>query len=135
MTRYVAGFLFSEDCSEVVLIRKNKGPSNMAGFLNAVGGKIEDDDIDENFAMFREFLEETGLSTYPAVWQVFHTETFNDTDHVTFFVAKSKHHHKVCSLTSEEVFVLPVQEVIGKVDELKVFHNVPYLINKALGFF
>lgn len=107
----------------------------MAGYLNAVGGKIEADDVDEHFAMFREFLEETGLYTNPAVWNTFHTETFNDTDHVTFFVAKSKHYNKVCSLTSEEVFVLPVHEVMGKIDELKVFHNVPYLINKALEFY
>jgi 8-oxo-dGTP diphosphatase len=56
---YVVGFLFNEDKSRVLLIRKNR-PEWMAGQLNGVGGKIE---LGESplSAMEREFWEEAGL--------------------------------------------------------------------------
>ena len=40
-TRYVLGFLFRDNCTSVVLIRKDK-PRWQAGLLNGVGGKIND---------------------------------------------------------------------------------------------
>lgn len=57
---YVAGFLFSEDYSKIVLIRKNK-PEWQAGAYNGVGGKIELTDDSPLMAMIREFKEETGV--------------------------------------------------------------------------
>ena len=57
--RYVDGFLFNNESSKVVLIRKTR-PDWMAGKLNAVGGKIEPGET-EHDAMVREFLEETGV--------------------------------------------------------------------------
>ena len=59
MIRYVAGFLFSECRSRVLLIRKVK-PEWQAGLLNAVGGKIEPGESPAE-AMTREGEEETGL--------------------------------------------------------------------------
>lgn len=56
---YVAGFLFNEPMSLVVLVRKQK-PEWQAGKLNAVGGKIEENETPFQ-AMEREFAEETGL--------------------------------------------------------------------------
>lgn len=57
--KYVVGFLISQNCKRVVLIRKNR-PQWQAGKLNGVGGHIEDGETPIK-AMMREFLEETGV--------------------------------------------------------------------------
>lgn len=58
---HVLGFAFSEDKTNVVLIRKNR-PEWQAGLLNGVGGKL-DRELDEGYdgCMVREFFEETGV--------------------------------------------------------------------------
>jgi len=58
MQTYVVGFLFSDDLSKVVLIRK-KRPPYQEGLLNGVGGEIKVGEWKHD-AMRREFLEETG---------------------------------------------------------------------------
>jgi len=60
MTEYVAGFLFSPDEKQVLLIRKNR-PEWQKGMINGIGGHIEPEETSEE-AMSREFLEETGLN-------------------------------------------------------------------------
>lgn len=60
--QYVAGFLFSRDLKNVMLIRKTK-PAWQAGKLNAIGGKIEPGET-EYGAMVREFEEETGIKHF-----------------------------------------------------------------------
>jgi 8-oxo-dGTP diphosphatase len=71
MTDYVVGF--RTDRESVVLIRKNK-PAWQAGRLNGVGGKIEPSDGGSSqFAMAREFHEETGRFTYRSEWERFAT--------------------------------------------------------------
>jgi 8-oxo-dGTP diphosphatase len=69
ITKYVAGFMFSADKTEVALIRKNK-PAWQKGLLNGIGGKIEpgEQPID---AMWREFQEETASYVPPNYWQHF----------------------------------------------------------------
>lgn len=63
---YVVGFMFNSDRSRVLLIEKNR-PAWQAGKLNGVGGKLEDGE-DPNFAMAREFREETGIDTEAQDW-------------------------------------------------------------------
>ncbi len=57
---YVCGFCFSEDKKRVVLIKK-KIPEWQRGYLNGIGGKVEDKDTSLLSAMGREFKEEVGL--------------------------------------------------------------------------
>lgn len=59
MINYVAGLLFNEDGSEVVLIHKQK-PSWQKNRFNAIGGKVEEGET-AIAAMHREFREETGV--------------------------------------------------------------------------
>lgn len=66
MIDYVNGFCFTKDGTEVVLIHK-KRPKWMAGMLNGVGGKIEEDESPFT-AMTREFEEETGVITRASDW-------------------------------------------------------------------
>lgn len=56
---YVTGFLFGDDGSDVLLIRKTR-PEWQAGKLNGIGGKVEDGECPAS-AMSREFAEETGV--------------------------------------------------------------------------
>ncbi len=55
---YVVGFLFDLNFDKVVLIEKQK-PEWQKGFLNGVGGKIENSETPTD-AMAREFKEEVG---------------------------------------------------------------------------
>lgn len=57
MTSYVAGFCFDKILQNVLLIFKNK-PEWQKGKLNAIGGKIEENETPLQ-AMQREFKEET----------------------------------------------------------------------------
>ena len=65
--KYVAGFMFNLARTEVALIRKTK-PEWQKGFLNGIGGKIEEGECEID-AMCREFEEETGLKTYYYDWK------------------------------------------------------------------
>ncbi len=60
MNFYVVGFAFSEDRNSVLLIKKLR-PKWMKGYLNGIGGKIEDGEMIFD-TMNRECMEETGLS-------------------------------------------------------------------------
>ena len=59
LNKYVVGFAFSEDCNNILLIRKNK-PEWQKGLLNGIGGKIEAGEFPLD-AMTRECEEEAGL--------------------------------------------------------------------------
>lgn len=65
--KYVLGFLFSADMQSVALIHKNK-PAWQRGKFNGIGGKLEDGETAVQ-AMYREFLEETGVITDPMQWK------------------------------------------------------------------
>lgn len=85
MKTYVLGFLFSEDRSKVLLIRKHY-PKWQRGLLNGIGGKIEANEQGRQ-AMRREFREEAGLTIddwewmgnlYGIDWKVFVYRAFGD---------------------------------------------------------
>ncbi len=66
---YVVGFAFTEDRSQVVLIRKNR-PEWQVGKLNGVGGAISPNE-DGISCIVREFQEETGVITHDQEWECF----------------------------------------------------------------
>ncbi len=66
-TRYVRGFMFSDDWLRVLLIRKLK-PKWQFGLLNGIGGHIEKGESEAE-AMVREFKEETGVQTTKDEWK------------------------------------------------------------------
>src|ERR1700722_412743 len=66
MTEYVLGFAFGAH-NQVLLIEKNK-PDWQKGKLNGVGGKVEETDTSDVFAMMREVEEETGITTTEQQW-------------------------------------------------------------------
>ncbi len=64
---YVLGFMFSLDCTEVLLIKKIK-PEWQIDKINGVGGKVEKNEFFVD-AMVREFIEETGIGTIDQDWK------------------------------------------------------------------
>jgi 8-oxo-dGTP diphosphatase len=61
MQQYCLGFIFLEDKSSVVLIKKSR-PAWQKGKLNGIGGHVESGE-DPRSAMIRECYEETGVYT------------------------------------------------------------------------
>lgn len=69
MKKYVLGFAFNEDRTQVALIMKLR-PVWQANKLNGIGGKIEAGEK-PHAALVREFREEAGVSTAQTEWQLF----------------------------------------------------------------
>ncbi|MCE5309665.1 MAG: NUDIX domain-containing protein [Acidobacteriales bacterium] len=129
MTKYVAGFLFSDDRQRVALIHKNHGPAVLVGKWNAIGGKrnlgapgLPDESADA--AMWREFLEETGVGV---AWTPFLRLRGKDWQ-VDFF-------HAFCSLDLANVRTMESEEVrVFDIENLpKVVPNLRWIIPMALG--
>lgn len=130
MIQYVAGFMFSPNFKNVLLIEKNK-PKWQEGKYNAIGGKIEADETAVS-AMVREFREECGLDTEEKDWNLYCCIS-GDGYKVYFYWATSEIWSGYESKTTEEVFDLYVDhlyEVRGKlIKNLKWL--IPLAIDKA----
>lgn len=116
---YVVGFLFSEDLKRVVLIHKTK-PDWQVGFLNGVGGKVEQNEM-PLYAMRREFQEETGLDL--DAWKPY-ANLEGDDWVVYFFNNVSKYIDKVQTTTKEKVEIFNVEDI----NTLPVIPNLKWLI-------
>lgn len=124
-TKYVAGFLFSPDFKDVVLIRKKK-PAWQAGYLNAVGGKIEELETPLD-AQIREFREETGVQIND--WKLFCKISGNDYS-VDFFYAVSEQYIDVSTTTDEVIRIANVDYILGS--SATVIYNLKWLIPLAI---
>jgi 8-oxo-dGTP diphosphatase len=126
---YVAGFLFSPDYQQVVLIKKEK-PAWQAGKLNAVGGKVE---LGETpvIAMSREFEEEAGLKIDD--WKSFCTLS-GEGYVVHFFYSVSDDFKASKTCTHESVGTYVTSDIIAssqpKVPE--ILHNISWLMTLVL---
>lgn len=84
MRKYVVGFLFWRGW--VLLVKKNK-PEWQKGFLNGIGGKMEEHDEDAHAAMVREWKEEVGIPVpEPRDWRQFAVESGLDDDRIKWTV-------------------------------------------------
>lgn len=139
---YVCGFLFTDDLSQVILIRKNK-PEWQYGKFNGVGGKIEvigtASTSDERpllekpeDAMRREFLEETGATTHVNWWKLFRTERFQNGAVVHFLYAVSSSAFAEAETKTDERIVKMWVPVALKSWREAMMYNLPYLIEMAL---
>lgn len=106
--QYVVGFLFDEERSRVVLIKKNK-PAWQEGKWNGVGGKIERWESSRE-AMIREFEEEAGQHINSWVkFASLNGESFQV--HMFCSVTFNPVIEKVRSMTDEEVKVFPINDL------------------------
>lgn len=130
--KYVVGFFYDSDFDVVVMIKKNR-PEWQKGFLNGIGGKIEEGETQLQ-AMVREFKEETGLNTTSDDWQ--HTVHLIGQDfEVYFFLCHAPGRSSVSvpkyqprSVTDEQVS----WEWIGDSYDSKFLHNLRWILPLSL---
>lgn len=108
---YVAGLAFDAKGERVALVLKNR-PAFLAGFYNAIGGHIEDDE-DMDVAMIREFMEETGCETTEDDWEWFAAKD-NDKFTLNFFVThlSDERFNTIRTMEDEEIHILNVKDAI-----------------------
>ena len=126
-TQYVAGFMFSPDFENVVLIEKEK-PEWQKGKYNAVGGKIEQGEKPAS-AMVREFYEEAFVQTKEKDWTPL-CVIGDDNYDVYFFYCTHKYWADYSSQTEEEVFHVPTMDLHDI--RHKVIDNLNWLIPLAM---
>lgn len=125
MKKYVTGFLFSNDSSRVVLIKK-LAPEWQKGLLNGVGGKIEPGETPID-AMTREFQEETGVFIPTNEWHCYlHIDRPQQYELDVFF-AYSDLAFQARTVEKEEIIVVEV----SKLPE-NLVPNLKWLIPLAL---
>lgn len=123
---YVCGFLFSVDGKHVALIKKLRGPGNMKGHLNGIGGKVKNGEH-PFAAMVREFQEETGVSGLN--WKEFLIADF-DGGTVHFYVSHDEKVFQVDTITDENVLTFPTSMVHNPHNSL--YPNLRWIIPLAL---
>lgn len=133
MKKYVLGFAFTKDKSEIILIEKQK-PDWQKGKLNGVGGKVEPDDVNETDAMIREFREETGVDTSPEQWHKFGTMIFvkdimGGEAEVYLFRMFDNVVYDCVTSESEQILRVNTDTCL---DVFNCMHNLPILIPLAL---
>ena len=132
MILYTAGFLFSENRDNVVLIRKNR-PEWQSGKLNAIGGHIEENENSLS-CIKREFKEETSLDV--CNWELFVTLT-NYTDWTVFFFRSFLTFSELLkckSMTDEEVKIydISVRELPSNMID-NLYWLIPLALSKDSG--
>lgn len=120
----VLGFLFNKTATVVVLIEKQK-PEWQKGFLNGVGGKIEEGETPMQ-AMIREFKEETGVETTEVVWKPF-AKLQGDDWEVYCFCGFSGNADRVKTAEREVVVIHDLSNPLPK-----AISNIPTLIELSL---
>lgn len=123
--KYVTGFLFSQDSSHVVLIKKIN-PAWQRGLLNGVGGKVEVNELSVA-AMVREFFEETGVVTRDEDWTYFANVFRASCYDVDMYFAQSELAFSAKTIEAEEIHILKVAEL-----PKNIIPNLRWLIPLAL---
>ena len=123
MKNYVLGFLFNNDFTQVMVIRKNK-PQWQAGRMNGLGGHVEPQEP-LAIAMRREFREESGQDVEG--WSTF--GRLHGADWQVFLYWAIKPEAMVCNVCDEGT-VLPV--FVDELHKHPVLPNLHYLIPMAI---
>jgi len=123
--KYVTGFLFSQDSSHVVLIKKIN-PAWQRGLFNGVGGKVEANESSID-SMVREFSEETGVTTRPEDWTCFANVFRANCYDVDMYFAHSDLAFSAKTIEAEEIHTLKVNEL-----PQNIIPNLQWLIPLAL---
>jgi len=125
--QYVVGFLIDQERREVALVRKNR-PTEQAGRLNGLGGKIEFGEEPAE-AMAREFEEEGGVRI--SEWEQYAMLKSGDST-IHFFRAFAPRSLDgiVKTMTDEEVLVVPISSVTAH----NAVPNVMWLVPMAMAY-
>lgn len=126
ITSYVLGFIFDPRYRHLVLVKKNRGPNNMAGKWNAIGGKIEEKESPKD-AIKREAFEEAGLKGL--VWKKFADIVGIEFECVCFHTTTTNimiaHYREV---DGEIITVCPVEYL----HSLSLVSDLPWMMHAAI---
>ena len=125
MKKYVTGFLFSQDASHIVLIKKIN-PQWQHGLFNGISGKIEANEASVD-AMVRECAEETGVITQRDDWQCFANVFRPNGYDVDVYFAHSDLAFNAKTIEAEEIHIIKVTELPEN-----IIPNLQWLIPLAL---
>lgn len=100
-TRYVLGFIFNSDYSEVLLIQKNR-PDWQKGKLNGIGGHLEEGE-NARSAVSREVHEESSLLILSDNWSYVIDAEWENGEMSVFTVRYEKDMKDAKSMTDEVV--------------------------------
>lgn len=123
MKKYTLGFAFSSGGEDVVLITKTN-PEWQRGFMNGVGGKIEDNES-PLACITREFVEETGVRLDE--WREFCVITHADFQ-IHIYRTFSDEIYKCTTTTEERINIIKVSQL----NNYKILDNLNWLIPMAL---
>lgn len=124
--RYVVGFMFNQNKTDVLLIEKKK-PKWQIGKFNGVGGKIEDSETSLQ-AMRRECKEETGIDSNQWEYLVTMSGRGGNDWECQVFTAKTDDVFDFKTMEHEKVCLLPIQDL----DQYKLVSNLYWLIPMCL---
>jgi 8-oxo-dGTP pyrophosphatase MutT (NUDIX family) len=128
LPRYVVGFLFNNDRTGLALIQKLR-PNWQAGFLNGVGGRVENDELPEQ-TMARESLEEFGVT--PPKWSHFATlQTSHEGEERIVYYFYAAHTETMRDIT-QPTDELPVKIYVNDLNQQLTIPNVKWLVPMAL---
>lgn len=132
MREYVLGFCFYMSLNQdlVILIHKKRGPQPVIGKYNGIGGRVEMEHVD--FAMVREFREETGIRTSLLQWRRFgelHMKAYDAIVHLYTMRGKWLVKPVLQQEADEEVFWHPVSSTLSSPH---IVPNLQYLIPLAM---
>ena len=125
MLNYVAGFLFSQDLTHVVLLEK-QSPAWQKGLFNGVGGKIEEGESPVQ-AMVRECEEETGVYISENNWTCYAHLTKPNYFELDVFFAISDLTFSAKTTEKEHVHILKLDDIPNN-----IIPNLKWLIPMAL---
>jgi len=125
MRKYVLGFVFNDDLTKVLLIKKLR-PSWQAGKHNGIGGKIEDGETPYE-AMIREAKEESNIDT--EYWSWLHVGDMSGIDwKVIIYVTRHQgEEYDAESLTDEEIGWFDIKDLPNE-----ALYNLDWLVPLAL---
>lgn len=125
---YVLGFAFDKNNPNLIALLEKQRPERFKGLLNAIGGKIEQNEIPIK-AMIREFKEETGVETTPENWNIF-GKIIGSNFIINCFKTHDLDLSELKTTTDEEIFITRVSSL--KLKKTKVIDNLHWLIPLAL---
>lgn len=120
-------FLNTDEKQEVILVKKSR-PKWQKGKLNGVGGAIEEMESPQ-VAMYREFLEETGIETSLDDWKEIATITEPNGVTIYIFAMVTKSRVDLSKVTDEEISYFDIYEVLT--DKYELVHDIKWLIPLA----
>jgi len=127
--KYVIGFVFDTVKRQVMLIKKNR-PTDQAGLLNGIGGKVEGPLEHKNpvLAMVREAKEEADFDSVPDSWLLFHNEEHPSGKDLYFYTTSTMGLSNQIRTMTDETIVLASYDLDSRGNFRSVNFELPQMM-------